>query len=46
VVALEAAVMLEAGWQDLVSTMWVVSVCKEVSQKYYITIGRVEASEL
>jgi phosphopantetheine adenylyltransferase/dephospho-CoA kinase len=32
VVALEAAVMIEAGWQDLVSNLWVVTVEREVAK--------------
>ena len=31
-VVLEAAVMIEAGWQDLVSTLWVVSVDRETAK--------------
>lgn len=33
VVVLEAAVMIEAGWQDLVSTLWVINVDKDVALK-------------
>mmetsp|Transcript_22288 Transcript_22288/g.37285 ORF Transcript_22288/g.37285 Transcript_22288/m.37285 type:complete len:204 (-) Transcript_22288:133-744(-) len=32
VVVLEAAVMIEAGWQDLVTTLWVVGVDREVAR--------------
>lgn len=32
-VALEAAVMIEAGWYDLVSTLWVVTVKRDVALK-------------
>jgi len=37
VVVLEAAVMIEAGWQDLVSTLWVISVNKDVALKRLMT---------
>eukprot|EP01032_Pedospumella_encystans_P008312 gene8312-9884_t len=37
VVVLEAAAMIEAGWQDLVSTLWVISVNKDVALKRLMT---------
>ncbi len=32
-VVIEAAIMIEAGWQDLVTSMWVVKVCEETAKK-------------
>lgn len=37
VVVLEAAVMIEAGWQDLVSCLWVINVDREVALRRLMT---------
>lgn len=36
VVAVEAAIMIEAGWQDLVSVLWVVRVEREIAKSFLI----------
>ena len=34
IVAVEAAIMIEAGWQDLVSVLWVVRVEREIAKAF------------
>ena len=45
IVALEAAVMIEAGWFDLVSDLWVVHVDREVAKNFLIARNSLSSEE-
>ena len=45
IVALEAAVMIEAGWFDLVTELWVIRVDREVAKNFLIARNSLSSDE-
>lgn len=45
VVALEAAIMIEAGWTDLVSTLWVIHMDRDVAKGLLMTRNKLSPEE-
>jgi dephospho-CoA kinase len=45
IVALEAAVMIEAGWTDLVSTLWVIHMDRDVAKGLLMTRNNLSTEE-
>ena len=45
IVSLEAAVMIEAGWYDLVSTLWVINTDRDVAKGLLMTRNNLSAEE-
>lgn len=45
VVALEAAIMIEAGWTDLISTLWVIHMDRDVAKGLLMTRNKLSPEE-